>query len=374
MANSLFKVSVLEGDAVVAREGGVVAVASPVGELQEAFVDELLSLLTGAADETTSGTDIVRRVGALVTLGLRENVPAFALVAGVGEDVVALASGDAQVRVSREGGRVELSGLDSTTYVERVVHGVFDQLLISVGVPGEVDRRSNLTGGVVRGSGLLLVPAESGSLSAIPEETMVSLTPSEPAFDPIPLVEPTFTSIPLVDEAIEESQPVVVPEPASVTSVEVQGIMCSRQHFNNPESRFCAQCGISMVHQTHHLVVGARPPLGVLVLDDGTILALTTDLVVGREPENAEEVRAGLATGVELEDPKGSMSRIHARVILDGWDVRVADANSANGTFVAATLDADWTRLPPGVPTTIAPGARISWGGRTATFESHQKR
>jgi pSer/pThr/pTyr-binding forkhead associated (FHA) protein len=152
----------------------------------------------------------------------------------------------------------------------------------------------------------------------------------------------------------------------------VDGIYCSRSHFNSPDAIFCTACGISMVQQTHNRVLGPRPPLGVLVTDDGAVFSLVHDYVVGREPGTAAEVLAGTAHPIALDDPKVAMSRVHARILLDGWEVRVEDATSANGTFVGHGDD-DWTRLAPGVPTTIKAGTRIAVGGRTLTFETHQR-
>lgn len=153
----------------------------------------------------------------------------------------------------------------------------------------------------------------------------------------------------------------------------VQGIVCSRGHFNRPDGKFCARCGISMVHQTHNIVSGERPPLGVLVLDDGSVFALRDDLVIGREPEASADVLNGSAQPLLLDDTALTLSRVHARVILDGWEVRVEDAGSANGTYVMGPSADAWTRLEPEQPTTIEPGSRLSVGGRTLTFESHQR-
>jgi hypothetical protein len=74
-----------------------------------------------------------------------------------------------------------------------------------------------------------------------------------------------------------------------------------------------------------------------------------------------------------LEDSGLTMSRVHAKVLLDGWEVRVEDAGSANGTYALKPSATEWARLEKGVPTTIEPGTRLSFGGRTMTFESHQR-
>jgi pSer/pThr/pTyr-binding forkhead associated (FHA) protein len=95
--------------------------------------------------------------------------------------------------------------------------------------------------------------------------------------------------------------------------------------------------------------------------------------VVGREPEASAEVTSGSARALFLDDAELTISRVHAKVILDGWEVRVQDAGSSNGTFVQVPGDREWVRLEAGVPMTIEPGTRVSFGGRALTFESHQR-
>ena len=99
----------------------------------------------------------------------------------------------------------------------------------------------------------------------------------------------------------------------------VHGILCSRGHMNDPKARFCAVCGISMVHQTHNLVSGPRPPLGVIVLDDGSSFSLDHDYVIGRDPESSDLVQRGQARPLLIVDPTSQMSRVHARILLREW-------------------------------------------------------
>jgi hypothetical protein len=193
----------------------------------------------------------------------------------------------------------------------------------------------------------------------------------------------SFVSVSLIDPLPEEElAPLPVLDSGSGpgsdageggSQVEVQGIVCSRGHFNDPTSIYCATCGISMVHQTHNLVPGPRPPLGVVVLDDGSVFPLQDDYVIGREPENAEEVRAGRALPMSLDDPESLVSRVHARILLHGWDVRIVDAHSSNGTFVVKPGETDWTRLAADEPMTILPGTRVTMGSRSLVFDSYRK-
>ncbi|WP_051022433.1 FHA domain-containing protein [Nocardia pneumoniae] len=149
----------------------------------------------------------------------------------------------------------------------------------------------------------------------------------------------------------------------------VPGFRCARHHHNDPRVSFCAVCGIRMDQLTCVLTDGVRPPLGVLLLDDGTSFVLDNDCVLGREPEYAEAVARG-ARPVRLDDSSGGMSRAHAEVRLIDWDVTVVDGGSTNGTHIRQPGRPDWIRAIPGHPVTLLPGAQIQLGGRVLTFDS----
>jgi len=152
----------------------------------------------------------------------------------------------------------------------------------------------------------------------------------------------------------------------------VLGIYCKNDHFNDPRVPYCAVCGISMAQLTHVSRTGPRPPLGLLVLDDGATFRLDTDYVVGREPERDDAVLQGRARALRIDDPKGVVSRIHARIELDGWDVNVVDLASANGTHIAPPNSESWTRLEPHRKVTLTPGTRVVFGRRGFRYESHR--
>lgn len=162
-------------------------------------------------------------------------------------------------------------------------------------------------------------------------------------------------------------------EPEADDAAVVLGISCSRGHFNDPNSSYCASCGISLVHQTHYLVPGRRPALGVLLTDDGGVVPLVGDYVLGREPHIAEAVTDGSALPLVLKDDTYHVSRVHAAIRLHEWDVRVVDLGSANGTYVRAADEDRWTRLVPDEPRTLRSGARVRVGDRILEFDSHRK-
>jgi hypothetical protein len=155
----------------------------------------------------------------------------------------------------------------------------------------------------------------------------------------------------------------------------VEGVYCKNGHFNDPEARYCAVCGISMGQVTKVRQQGPRPPLGVLILGDGSVCQLDADYVIGREPTLDSSVADGHARPLRLMGASGVVSRIHARVDLDGWQVFLTDLNSANGTQVLMPGERNPTSLQPGVRTPLAAGAQIRLGGEYGLqYDSHRHR
>jgi hypothetical protein len=155
----------------------------------------------------------------------------------------------------------------------------------------------------------------------------------------------------------------------------VDGVYCKNGHFNDPEARYCAVCGISMGQLTKVRQQGPRPPLGVLILGDGSVCQLDADYVIGREPTLDSSVADGHARPLRLMGASGVVSRIHARVDLDGWQVFLTDLNSANGTQVLMPGERNPTNLQPGVRTPLAAGAQIRLGGEYGLqYDSHRHR
>jgi hypothetical protein len=155
----------------------------------------------------------------------------------------------------------------------------------------------------------------------------------------------------------------------------VEGVYCKNGHFNDPEARYCAVCGISMGQLTKVRQQGPRPPLGVLILGDGSVCQLDADYVIGREPTLDSSVADGHARPLRLMGASGVVSRIHARVDLDGWQVFLTDLNSANGTQVLMPGERNPTNLQPGVRTPLMAGAQIRLGGEYGLqYDSHRHR
>jgi len=156
---------------------------------------------------------------------------------------------------------------------------------------------------------------------------------------------------------------------ATAEAQEVQGHLCPRGHLNDPRSQFCNQCG-ARLDERGALVVGARPALGVLVFDDGASYTVDSEYLVGRMPESDQRVSAGELGSIVVEDRSGAVSRVHAEIRIDGWDVLLADTGSRNGTFVAGPTQQGWSPLQPGRSRRLVPGTRVRMGGRTFVFEA----
>jgi FHA domain len=151
-----------------------------------------------------------------------------------------------------------------------------------------------------------------------------------------------------------------------VEPVVVDGSMCARMHFNAPDQVYCRECGISMRDAAKNLRRQPRPPLGVLLVDDGRGYTLDRDYVIGREPLLDDDVAAGRATPLPITDPESSVSRLHLRVSLVGWRVEVRDLGSANGSVL---YRAGGPRtLAPVDSAVLDPGARVGVGRRSVQF------
>ncbi|HWF79169.1 MAG TPA: FHA domain-containing protein [Streptosporangiaceae bacterium] len=154
----------------------------------------------------------------------------------------------------------------------------------------------------------------------------------------------------------------------------IQGVYCKNGHFDDPEALFCAVCGISMNQQTLVPRPGTRPPLGVLLLDDGSVFQLDRDYIVGREPGLDATVASGRSRALRIADDSGIVSRVHAKVQLDGWRVLITDLGSANGTRVKMPKQSSDTVLQPHVPVVLTTGSQVDIGGRGFRYESHRGR
>ncbi|MGK8520528.1 FHA domain-containing protein [Nocardia asteroides] len=154
---------------------------------------------------------------------------------------------------------------------------------------------------------------------------------------------------------------------ATALTVKVMGFKCARAHPSDPRAAFCTVCGMP-VDQTQALIEVVRPPLGMLILDDGMTYMLAADAVIGRDPERSPGAESGLVP-LRVEDASGGMSRAHAEIRLVNWDVTVVDLGSTNGTRTRLPGYRDWMRLAPHQSMVLVPGTEIMLGNRVLRFE-----
>ena len=151
-----------------------------------------------------------------------------------------------------------------------------------------------------------------------------------------------------------------------VEPVLVDGALCARMHFNPPDAAICRDCRVSMGELTRNIRRLPRPPLGILLVDDGRGYPLDRDYVIGREPLLDGDVAAGRATPLPVTDAEGSVSRLHLRVSLVGWRVEARDLGSANGSVLYGTGGP--RALVPADVAVLDPGARVGVGRRSVQF------
>ncbi|MDP5183227.1 FHA domain-containing protein [Blastococcus sp. BMG 814] len=110
----------------------------------------------------------------------------------------------------------------------------------------------------------------------------------------------------------------------------------------------------------------------ILRFDDGMVVTIDEDLVLGRRPDNHEMVSSGSARAVPIADTQNVLSSAHAALTRSGREVSLVDLGSLNGTHVAGPEATEWTQLEPGVAHPLSDGDRLLLGWTVITFEQPQ--
>jgi hypothetical protein len=327
-----FRVSVAPGFGVIARWDDAVLIATGVTEA----IDLVLGDPRLGLDADVAG------LSEAVRSAPREGVDGLVLVVFDGETANATMIGSG--RLSVDGDHVEGTTLDGVR--THSVHRPREMWAGPVqGVPSGV---FDLRLGVVPGSGVRIV------LEGVEE--------APPVFESISLGSATIALRPPLPVAAERAEVADAPL--------VMGVNCVRAHFNNPLARYCQVCGISMLQQTAAVVQGPRPTLGFLVFDDGSTYALDRGYRMGREPGEGGSDWAPIF----LEDPQHTVSRVHAELRLEDWNIVLEDLGSTNGTKLWEPSTRTWTRLPANEPVALQPGVQVSIGRRIFVFEPAVRR
>jgi hypothetical protein len=208
-------------------------------------------------------------------------------------------------------------------------------------------------------------PGAEPELTSPPFEATTALAPEPPA-PPAP--------VPPGTAGLEDVAPLPplagvgqAPPPAAGQPV-VAGVHCPSGHFNHPATTSCATCGRPLEPGASQ-VSGPRPVLGVLLVDDGTVLRLDRSFLIGSAPDTDPTVSGGRARPLSLGgDP--DVAPVHAEVRLTGWTVSVIDRGATHPTLVLAPGAATWEALRPFITTALRPGTHIAVGGRVLTMVS----
>ena len=418
---------VLPGNHLVARVPGIVVVIRRDGTAGEASSADLLALIRRAAVDgaPAPGRDLARLLTEWVVR--TRSVPGFGTVAATDDGIAVFLHGDVGVSELPEpgvpaapgGDRLHLSGRTAAFTVDRLLPWPAGPVMLSAGRPEDPEEGdtsigvlgwSGLVQGLVPGNGIVLgaprtaVGAPVGRHhSPVPSPTVehrlpmpepVAAVPADAPPPAPPSAEPAKLRPPRLSEQIFGSHEHEAPRPplpvadaqgtvrgakppsgvAGPAHVLVKGFRCSRNHHNDPRVSFCSVCGIRMDQRTGVLVDGRRPPLGLLVLDIGSTFVLDDNYLLGRNPEVDDAVISSRLRPIRLDDDSGTLSRVHAEIRLEGWDVLLVDRGSANGTHVAGAGQSGWTRLAPHRPIVLTPGTHVRIGRRMFTFESAHAR
>ncbi len=137
----------------------------------------------------------------------------------------------------------------------------------------------------------------------------------------------------------------------------VEGSTCGHGHFGYPGLRYCMICGRLLPPQAG--TRGRRPPLGVLIFEDGATHVLDSDIRLAQA-----EGPGNLTTGHRDEIPAGSAL---ADIRLAGWQPVVT---SEFHRVAIALPGGGHLHVAPGVPARLMPGAEFTVATRRIRYES----
>jgi hypothetical protein len=209
-------------------------------------------------------------------------------------------------------------------------------------------------------------PGDGGLIDGVPTFLLAigSATAAPRPLAPPPAVVPTGPVAPQPVEQSDVSELTLarppMGAPAAVQTL-IQAVHCPHGHPNPAESVTCRLCGAEVPSQS--AVTVPRPLLGALVgvdVPEGApaLIELDRSLVLGRKPF-VDEVTSSVPRLVVVDSPDGGISRQHAKVVLDGWHVLVADLGSRYGTVVQLPAE-DPVLLHPNSPVMITPGTTVT--------------
>jgi pSer/pThr/pTyr-binding forkhead associated (FHA) protein len=104
-----------------------------------------------------------------------------------------------------------------------------------------------------------------------------------------------------------------------------------------------------------------RPALGQLVFSNGRAVTIDRTILVGRSPRAERTDGNGIPQLVMVDSPHGDVSRTHARIFIEGWQVLLEDLGSTNGTVITNATGVS-RRIRSGEPAIVTAGSVIDLG------------
>jgi len=183
--------------------------------------------------------------------------------------------------------------------------------------------------------------------AAAPEASQAPLPGSPPSAPPLPAAPPAFPpAAPQGDDldhdghtvfrselppAAPNGAPQSAPAEAPANGPRVLARTCPRGHANPPTRTHCMSCEEAISGDAASV---PRPALGRLRLPSGETVILDRNVILGRQPSVSRVSGGDMPHLVQVDSPKRDISRSHAEIRLEGWNVVLCDLNSSNGTVL----------------------------------------
>ena len=152
----------------------------------------------------------------------------------------------------------------------------------------------------------------------------------------------------------------------SGTGPSVMAVFCEAGHPNPVHASSCRECDSTITSRTGQV---ERPVLGVLRVSSGATAILDTDVIIGRLPQGTSSTAAQSPRLLAVPSPGKAISKTHCAVRVEGWDMRVEDLGSTNGTFLLRAGE-EPRRVPEHQQLLLRAGDIIDIGdGTTLTVE-----